>query len=184
MYTISCYLKAGTSTKSSLNFSTTAGTSVASLDITWSGGIPSTSASSGASDITYTLISSGWYRVSYDTTTTTEIQYRIFINPVAVGSGSTGTLSAWGAQINVGTTLLPYYDNGTWETLTYTTPAVTNNTVLEFYVDCDGTTGWVNIDDWSTPTSNDSRGTDYWANSAPYIEADWRRPGRAVTFTT
>ena len=184
VYTISCYLKAGTSTKSSLNFSTTAGTSIATLDITWSGGIPSTSASSGASNITYTSITSGWYRVSYDTTTTTDVQYRIFINPVAVGSGSTGTLSAWGAQVNIGTTLLPYYDNGIWETLTYTTPAVLNDTVLEFYVDCDGTTGWINVDDWSTTTSNDSRGTDYWANSAPYIEAGWTKPGGSLTFVT
>lgn len=36
---------------------------------------------------------------------------------------------------------------GTWETLTYTLPAaVTDNIGMEFYVDCDGTTGWVNID--------------------------------------
>ena len=36
---------------------------------------------------------------------------------------------------------------GTWETLSYTLPAaVTDNVAMEFYVDCDGTTGWVNID--------------------------------------
>jgi hypothetical protein len=36
---------------------------------------------------------------------------------------------------------------GSWETLTYTLPvAVTDNVGMEFYVDCDGTTGWVNID--------------------------------------
>ena len=35
--------------------------------------------------------------------------------------------------------------NGAWETLTYTTPTVTDDTALEFNVDCDGTTGWVNV---------------------------------------
>lgn len=36
---------------------------------------------------------------------------------------------------------------GTWETLSYTLPsAVTDNVGMEFYVDCDGTTGWINID--------------------------------------
>lgn len=37
---------------------------------------------------------------------------------------------------------------GAWEQLSATTPAITDNAVLEFYVDCDGTTGWVNVDDW------------------------------------
>lgn len=36
---------------------------------------------------------------------------------------------------------------GTWETLSYTLPvAVADNVAMEFYVDCDGTTGWVNVD--------------------------------------
>lgn len=37
--------------------------------------------------------------------------------------------------------------NGTWEALTGTTAAVTDNAVLEFVVDCDGTAGWINVDD-------------------------------------
>lgn len=37
--------------------------------------------------------------------------------------------------------------NGAWETLSYTLPsAVTDNVGMEFYVDCDGNTGWINID--------------------------------------
>jgi hypothetical protein len=35
---------------------------------------------------------------------------------------------------------------GAWETLTGTTPAAQGNTVFTFFVDCDGTTGWVNVD--------------------------------------
>jgi hypothetical protein len=38
---------------------------------------------------------------------------------------------------------------GAFELLSGTTAAVTDDAVLEVYVDCDGTTGWVNVDDWS-----------------------------------
>lgn len=38
---------------------------------------------------------------------------------------------------------------GSWEQLSGTTAAVTDDAVLEFYVDCDGTAGWVNIDDFA-----------------------------------
>lgn len=41
-------------------------------------------------------------------------------------------------------------EGGDGEVLTGTTPAVTDNAVLTCVVDCDGTTGWVNVDDWST----------------------------------
>lgn len=38
---------------------------------------------------------------------------------------------------------------GAWEVLTATTPAAAVDGVFEFVVDCDGTAGWVNVDDWS-----------------------------------
>ena len=38
---------------------------------------------------------------------------------------------------------------GNWETLTGALPIPTDNGVYEVYVDCDGTAGWVNIDDWA-----------------------------------
>ena len=38
---------------------------------------------------------------------------------------------------------------GAFEQLTGTTAAATDNGVMEFVVDCDGTTGWVNTDDWT-----------------------------------
>jgi len=37
----------------------------------------------------------------------------------------------------------------TWETLTYTTGTLTDDGILEFYVDCDGTAGAINVDDWA-----------------------------------
>lgn len=38
---------------------------------------------------------------------------------------------------------------GTWEELSGTTPTPTDDGVFVVYVDCDGTAGWVNVDDWS-----------------------------------
>jgi hypothetical protein len=38
---------------------------------------------------------------------------------------------------------------GAFEQLTATTAAATDDGVMEFYVDCDGTTGWLNVDDWT-----------------------------------
>jgi hypothetical protein len=72
--------------------------------------------------------------------------------------------------------------NGAFEILTYTTPAVSNDCVLEFYVDCDGTTGWVNIDDFKTTTSNDTRGMGYWSTLGVYVEPNWRTPGGSYGF--
>lgn len=39
--------------------------------------------------------------------------------------------------------------NGAWELLTATTPSASAAGVFEFYIDCDGTAGWVNVDDVS-----------------------------------
>jgi hypothetical protein len=47
-------------------------------------------------------------------------------------------------------TLTGSADGDGWWTLTGpTTPAVTDDAILEFYVDCDGTAGTLSIDDWS-----------------------------------
>ena len=47
---------------------------------------------------------------------------------------------------------------GNWEQLSYTTSTASYDTVLEFIVVCDASSGWINIDDWSTTSSNDTRG--------------------------
>jgi hypothetical protein len=38
---------------------------------------------------------------------------------------------------------------GSWEQLSGTTPAANDDGVLEVVVDCDGTAGWVNVDDYA-----------------------------------
>lgn len=40
--------------------------------------------------------------------------------------------------------------SGSFVQLTGASPYVIDNGVLEYYVDCDGTTGWINIDKWET----------------------------------
>lgn len=42
---------------------------------------------------------------------------------------------------------------GAFEEITGTTAAVTDDGVLEFYLTCDGTTGWINIDDFTATAS-------------------------------
>lgn len=43
--------------------------------------------------------------------------------------------------------------DGAWEQLTGTTDAVTDDGVLEFYLVCDGTAGWINVDDFTATVS-------------------------------
>ncbi len=38
---------------------------------------------------------------------------------------------------------------GTWEQLTGTTPSAGDDGAFEIVVDCDGTVGWINVDDWA-----------------------------------
>jgi parallel beta-helix repeat protein len=71
---------------------------------------------------------------------------------------------------------------GDWEELTGTTAAVSEDCVLEFCVDCDGTTGWVNIDDFTCATKNDSKGYKYWLNGEPYVVGDNGGGGGSFTF--
>lgn len=40
--------------------------------------------------------------------------------------------------------------NGAWETLTGTIPAQSYDSIVSVYVDCDGTAGWINVDDLIT----------------------------------
>jgi hypothetical protein len=67
--------------------------------------------------------------------------------------------------------------DGAYETLTGTTAAASQDGVFEFYVDCDGTTGWVNLYDWSTNRNNDPRTTGYWSDGVAYMGAEYNTGG-------
>ena len=59
---------------------------------------------------------------------------------------------------------------GSWLTLTGTTAAVTDDGVLEFTVDCDGTAGFVNVDDCSVSgAALDTTGLKYWFDGQPFV---------------
>lgn len=141
-----------------------------------------------------TSVGNGWYRLSLkcDVISSGATFLNLLLSTNNTDSGRypsyTGTNAncflIWGAQFTLGSTLLPYYDNGQFETLSYTTPAVNHDSVLEFYMDCDGTTGWINVDDFKTTTSNDTRSMNYWSTVGVYTEPDWRKPGGTVTFVT
>jgi hypothetical protein len=63
---------------------------------------------------------------------------------------------------------------GAFEALIGSIPAGTDNTVNYIYVDCDGTTGWVNVDKWSLViVGGSANGTninyeDYWQDGVSY----------------
>jgi hypothetical protein len=59
---------------------------------------------------------------------------------------------------------------GSWLTLSGTTVAATSDGVMEFTVDCDGTAGFVNVDDCSVSGSAlDTTGLAYWHDGQPYV---------------
>ena len=55
---------------------------------------------------------------------------------------------------------------GAFETISGTTASVTDDCVLEFIVDCDGTTGWINADTF-TATGYITDAFKYWFNGTP-----------------
>jgi len=64
---------------------------------------------------------------------------------------------------------------GTWEQLSYTTPTINYDTVLEFLLICDGSSGWINVDEWDCNLNNDTR-NDYILGSwiGQYIEPNFQ----------
>jgi hypothetical protein len=73
-------------------------------------------------------------------------------------------------SIGIGTNLrdvvIATYSAGTgaWNSISGTTAAVTGDGVLEFYIDCDGTAGWVNVDDWEASDAQEVGAEKYWSN--------------------
>ena len=66
------------------------------------------------------------------------------------------------AGITADTVLATHGGGADWVTLSGTTVSVTDDAILEFFVDCDGTTGWINVDDFSCVGANPG-GMKYWS---------------------
>jgi hypothetical protein len=123
-------------------------------------------------------------------TTTTTLRTKVSVN-----SGSTATVNVWVRRSAAGDgaahngSVLPRLmlgfnpvmginadteiatattaSNGAWELISGTTPAAPRDGVYEFWVETNGTTGWVNVDDWSTSINNDKTGYKYWDLDGP-----------------
>lgn len=138
---------------------------------------------SGSPTGSLTTLPNGWYKLEVRGATGTSASGTTASYEITNTSLS-GSALVWGAQLYTGTSSLSYIPDGTWQQLSYTTPTSTAKTTSEFYVDCDGTIGWVNVADWNTTTFNNSKDNSYWANVGQYIEPDFRQPGGSYTFIT
>ena len=186
-YTSSIYAKKGTTNNIAITMDfTTFGnawrTAVFNLD---TGIVVSNNNNSGIAP-TITSVGNGWYRCTFTNTATATVGSAQFSIDRQFNNYTGDNLISfyiWGAMQNIGTTASSYLDNvGVWENVSYTTATFSNDGVAEFYVDCDGTTGWINVDDWNVDTSVDSRGQDYWGVNATYTEPDFKRGTRSYTF--
>ncbi len=61
---------------------------------------------------------------------------------------------------------------GAFEVLSGTTAAVTDDAILEFCVDCDGTTGWINVDTWTVGSQTSTLGLAYWKDGEGFAYGD------------
>jgi hypothetical protein len=100
-YTASVYLKAGTSTLSRVAvFNGGVTVALGSVTIDWAAGVPSTSASSGASNITYTDGGNGIYRLSFTVASGAETSAVLLLYPDR--NAVSATVYVWGAQLEGG----------------------------------------------------------------------------------
>lgn len=106
---VSVYLKAGTSTLSSVRIvDSTAATVRHRVNVTWTAGVPSLSTNSGAGTLyPVEALANGWYRILFSATGI------VAANTNAIGvyadtSLGTGTVYAWGAQVENATVPTTY----------------------------------------------------------------------------
>ena len=59
--------------------------------------------------------------------------------------------------------------DGAYELLSGTISSISEDCVLEIYVDCDGTTGYILVDDFNASPVQDTRGFNYWEKSKPFV---------------
>jgi len=71
--------------------------------------------------------------------------------------------------------------SGAFEYISGVTPVALDNAAFEIVVDCDGTAGWVNVDDMYVSKQNSTKGFKYWSNSSP-VPTSNSNNGSAVIF--
>jgi hypothetical protein len=102
-YTVSVFVKQGTSTRSAISFYDVTGVDHQGLvTFDWVSGIPATQSTSGSpTNITYQALANGWYRISFTATSdATNTAHRVILYPDR--NAGTGTTIFWGAQLEAG----------------------------------------------------------------------------------
>ena len=70
---------------------------------------------------------------------------------------------------------------GAWEYISGTSPTASDNATFEIVVDCDGTAGWVSVDDMFFSSQNSTKGFKYWYNGAPFPSSTTQN-GSSIVF--
>jgi hypothetical protein len=71
---------------------------------------------------------------------------------------------------------------GAFEYLSGTCTVALDDTAYEVLVDCDGTAGWVNVDDWKISVTNQTNKEKYWSDGAPVEWVSANQGGGLITF--
>lgn len=71
---------------------------------------------------------------------------------------------------------------GAFEYLSGTCTVALDDTAYEVVVDCDGTAGWVNVDDWKISVTNQTNKEKYWSDGAPVNWVSANQGGGLITF--
>ena len=198
-YSLSIYVKSGTNNFFQIRYisNATINSYVTSIYNTTLGTITQTAVGSAGGTLisnSITSVGNGWFRLALVASipqSDLNVGFIMARNGTGNVFGTTGlitnggtfngteTMYIWGALLQLGSVTNTYISQGGWQTLAYTTATFSTDAVAEFYVDCDGSAGWINVDDWNTTTANDSRGQDYWGVSGVYIEPTYRNPTRS-----
>lgn len=98
---------------------------------------------------------------------------------------ATGNLTAAGITADTVLATATVSSVGAFETISGTTATVSDNCILEFAVDCDGTTGWINVDTFVGPTVASTLGLAYSKDGLAfgYGDNDSGGGGGATAFT-
>jgi hypothetical protein len=201
-YSLSIYVKSGTNNFIQIRYTSNAtlNSYIVSVYNTTLGTITQTAVGSVGGTLisnSITSVGNGWFRLALVASIPqSDLNVGFFMAKNGTGNifSNTGTITnggtfsgtenmyIWGTLLELGSVTSTYISQSGWQELSYTTATFSNDGVAEFYVDCDGTAGWINVDDWNVTTSVDSRSNDYWDVNGTYVEPDFKRRAKSYTF--
>ena len=106
-YTVSAYFKIDDANRGQISILKTGFSSHANVAFDWTDGVPSTQGAANASDITYTLVDQGFYRISFTFTADVAATHYLVLYPEFNGAGTEGSW-IWGIQLEPGSDVTEY----------------------------------------------------------------------------